>query len=302
MNFSQLQSLAALADTGSFTEAAERVHLTQSAVSHGLAALESELGVTLVERSRKGVAALTAAGERIMPHVRAMLAHAEAVEQEARAAQGRVAGRLRLASIQAFIPPHVLGSLLATFQQRYPEIEVVLFEGALQDVGEWIQQSVVDLGLVLLPARGTISTQIATDELIVLVPADHALRSRAAVRHEELLDEGFILEKTNCALHVLAQAGFSFGGQRPNIRYQANDSATIFAMVREGLGITIAPRHMLPSKQDGMAILRLDPPQPLLIGLAARAKTPVSPAASRFTEVAADWASQQSAADWFSEA
>src|SRR5918912_494721 len=96
MNFSQLQSFVALAETSSFTEAADIVHLTQSAVSHGLAALERELGVTLLERNRKGVVALTPVGQKIMPHVRSLLAHLEAIEQEAQAAQGKMAGKVRL--------------------------------------------------------------------------------------------------------------------------------------------------------------------------------------------------------------
>ncbi|GLV57932.1 hypothetical protein KDH_47670 [Dictyobacter sp. S3.2.2.5] len=105
MNFSQLQSLVALADTGSFTEAAYTINLTQSAVSHALASLESELGVTLLERNRKGVVSLTATGQKIIPHVRALLAQAESIEQEARVAQGKASGKVRLGSINSIIPP-----------------------------------------------------------------------------------------------------------------------------------------------------------------------------------------------------
>src|SRR5260370_14016485 len=77
MNFSQLQSFVAVAETGSFTEAAYTIDLTQSAVSHALAALESELGVTLLERKHTGVVALTNAQNPIPPHVRSPLTHAD---------------------------------------------------------------------------------------------------------------------------------------------------------------------------------------------------------------------------------
>src|SRR5215467_13569030 len=83
MNFSQLESFVAVAETGSFTEAAYAIDLTQSAVSHALAALESELGVTLLERNHTGVVALTTVGQRLLPHVRALLAEAETIQQEA---------------------------------------------------------------------------------------------------------------------------------------------------------------------------------------------------------------------------
>src|ERR1700731_528016 len=105
MNFSQLQSFVALVNTGSFTEAAYNIDLTQSAVSHALSALESELGVPLLERSRKGVVALTSAGQTIIPHVRALLASASAIEQEAKAARGEVNGKLRLGGIQSIVSP-----------------------------------------------------------------------------------------------------------------------------------------------------------------------------------------------------
>src|SRR5436853_355688 len=105
MNFSQLQSFVALAEMGSFTEAAYSVNLTQSAVSHALSALESELGVTLLERNRKGVVALTPVGQKIIPYVRALLASASAIEQEAKAALGLAMGKLRLGSMESIVSP-----------------------------------------------------------------------------------------------------------------------------------------------------------------------------------------------------
>src|SRR5260221_8202476 len=114
MNFSQLHCFVALADTGSFTETAYTTHLTQSAVSHALSALERELGVTLLERNNKGVAALTGIGQKLLPHARALLAQAETIQQEARAARGQVKGNLRLGSIPPVASP-LLAGVLAHF-------------------------------------------------------------------------------------------------------------------------------------------------------------------------------------------
>lgn len=286
MNISQLESFAALAEIASFTEAAEALHLTQSAVSHALAALERELGVTLIERNRRGVVALTDAGRKVLPHVRALLANREAIEQEAKAARGQTAGKLRVGSIVSFVPPRLLAGLLTAFQQRYPEMEVVLFEGALHEVGEWVARSVVDVAFVILPAEGTSSTLIATDELCVLLPSGHRLHKSAAVAPGELRGEGLIMEKTHCALHFLQRMGFDSSIGMPAVRYQASDSATIFAMVREGLGITLAPRQMLPQKLDGLVALPLDPPQAVQFGLAVRSEELASPAATLFVQTA----------------
>jgi DNA-binding transcriptional LysR family regulator len=295
MNFSQLQSFVALAETGSFTEAAYAVDLTQSAVSHALSTLESELGVTLLERNRKGVVALTDTGQKIIPHVRALLASAAAIEQEAKAAQGKTSGKLRLGSILSIISPRLLAGLLTCFRKRYPDMEVVLFEGAMHEVGEWIENSIIDVGFVVLPAHGVEGTPITTDELCVLVSPEHHLHTRTTVTAEELQEEDFIMEKTQCALHLLKRAGIDMSRARSAVRYRASDSATILAMVREGLGVTLVPRMMLPKKLDGMVALSLDPPQPLQIGLAVRSQAVASPGAKLFIQTALAWTQEQAA-------
>ena len=286
MNFSQLQSFVALADTGSFTEAAYAIDLTQSAVSHALSALESELGVTLLKRNRKGVVALTDTGQKIIPHVRALLAQVEAIEQEAKAAHGEAAGKLRLGSMLSIVSPALLARVLTCFRASYPDIEVVLFEGTMREVGEWIEKSIIDVGFVLFPAQGIEVTPITTDELCVLVPPGHRLHTKVAVTPRDLQEEGWIMEKNQCALQLM-EVAVGPSRVRPQIRYQASDSATILAMIREGLGITLMPRMVLPKKLDGVVALPLDPPHQLQIGLAVRSQAMASPAAQLFVQTAA---------------
>jgi DNA-binding transcriptional LysR family regulator len=285
MNFSQLQSLVALADQGSFTEAADTVNLTQSAVSHALAALESELGVMLLERNRKGVGSLTSAGQKIIPHVRALLAQAEAIHQEAKAAQGLAIGKLRVGHVLSFCPD-LLASVLTRFQQQYPDVEVVLFEGTMQEVSEWINSSLVDVGFVLHPARGLASTLVGTDELCLLVAPGHRLAGQRAVTADDLRGEGLIMAKAECAFQMMEMAGLEPSRVRMQIRYQASDSTTILAMVREGLGSAVLPRKMLPNKLDGVVAVPLDHTRQLQIGLAVRSHETASPAARLFVQTA----------------
>jgi DNA-binding transcriptional LysR family regulator len=288
MNFSQLQSFVAVSDTGSFTEAAYELDLTQSAVSHALSTLERELGVTLLERNRKGVVALTAAGQAIIPHVRTLLAQLEAIEQEAKAAQGETSGKLRLGSMFSLVSPALLARVLTRFRTLYPEVEVVLFEGTMREVGEWIEKSIVDVGFVLFPAPGFEVTPMTTDELCVLMPLGHRLHTKGSVRPSELQEEGWIMEKNQCAFQLL-EAVLGPSRIRPQIRYQASDSATILAMIREGLGITLMPRLLLPKKLEGIVALPLDPPHPLPIGLAVRSQAMTSLAARLFVQQASTW-------------
>jgi DNA-binding transcriptional LysR family regulator len=293
MNLSQLQSFVALADTGSFTEAAYTVNLTQSAVSHALSTLESELGVTLLDRNRKGVTALTNVGEKILPHVRALLAQAESIEQEAKAAQGLAMGKLRLGSMSSMISPQLLASVLTYFQQQYPNVEVVLFEGTMQEVGEWIQNNVIDVAFSLHPTDCFDSTLVTTDELCVVVAPTHPLHRQSVVKPDDVSEEGFIMAKNECSWQFLKMAGLHIHKTRPTIRYQATDSATILAMVREGLGITILPRTVLPKKLDGLVAIPIDPPQYLQIGLLVKAQEAASPVAKLFVETISTWAQAQ---------
>lgn len=286
MNFSQLQSFVTLAEMGSFTEAAYSINLTQSAVSHALSALESELGVTLLERNRKGVVALTPVGQKIIPHARALLASVSAIEQEAKGAQGLATGKLRLGSMAPIVSPDLLASMLTRFRAAYPDIEVVLFEGTMHEVGEWIENSLIDVGFVILPARGTEQILITTDEVCVLIPIGHRLHGKAAVTAEDLYEEGFIMERTQCTLGFMKMAGFEPDKVKPHIRYQASDNATILAMVREGLGITLMPRMVLPKKLEGVVALPFDPPQYLQIGLAVRSQSTASPGVRLFIQMA----------------
>lgn len=288
MNFSQLQSFVAIADMGSFTEAAYGLDMTQSAVSHALSTLERELGVTLLERNRKGMVALTAVGQAIIPHVRTLLAQLEAIKQEAKAVQGETAGKLRLGSMSSLVSPALLARVLTRFRTWYPEIDVVLFEGTMREVGEWIEQSIVDVGFVLFPAPGFEVALMTTDELCVLVPRGHHLHTKGAVMPSELQEEGWIMEKNPCAVQLL-EAALGPRRSRPQIRYQASDSSTILAMIHEGLGITLMPRLLLPNKLEGIVALPLDPPHPLHIGLAVRSQAMAAPAARLFVQQASTW-------------
>ena len=289
MNLSQLQILVALVETGSFTEAAFAIDITQSAVSHALAALEDELGVTLVERDRRGVIALTAVGQTILLHAREILTHAETIRQEAATVQGQLAGKLRLGSIQA-VSPRLLAGAIAHFQQQYPEVKVVLFEGTGPEVYEWICTDIVDIGFIHYPLDNVESTLIATDEMNVFVPEGHRLLLREDVTLKELRAERFIMPKLGCDFIDLL--GHQPSGDGPHIQYKASDSTTILAMIREGLGVTLLPRMMLPEKLEGVHALALNPPHPLKFGLAVKAQATASPTAKLFIQVAQAWSQE----------
>jgi DNA-binding transcriptional LysR family regulator len=179
----------------------------------------------------------------------------------------------------------LLAGVLAHFHQHYPDIDVVLFEGTFQEVEEWLGSNVIDVGFVHHPTKGMESTSLATDELHVFVANGHRLHTRASAMVDDLREESLIMPRTGCELPEILD--------QKRIRYQASEGATILAMVREGLGVTIMPRKMLPDKLEGITSIPFDPPRTLQLGLAVRSVASASPAAKLFVKTAVAWVQEQ---------
>jgi len=288
MNLSQLELLVALVETGNFSEAAARIGLTQSAVSHGLAKLEQELGVMLVERGRRG-GSLTGTGQEVLTHAREALGALEAIRQAAAAARGIPMGKMRFGAAYP-LAARLLVGILGDFQRQYPKIDLVLFEGTGQEVEEWVAGSVVDVGIVRHPTPDVESRLLVEDEVCVVFPACHRFRHLARVNAEELVSEPLILPRSGSRLVVEALREIGQGDTRLWFKYTVSDPRTIYLMVRDGLGVTLMPRAMLPDNLDGLRILSLFPTMPFRVGLGVRSWETASPVAKLFTQTAEAWA------------
>lgn len=288
MNISQLDLLVALVETGSFSEAADRVGLTQSAVSHGLAKLETELQVTLVARGRRGLS-LTGAGQEVLTHAREALAALEAIRQAAAAARGVPVGRIRFGAAYP-VAARLLSGILGDFQRQYPEIDLILFEGTGQEVEEWVAGSVVDIGIVRHPTPDIESRLLVEDEICAVFPAEHRLRHAVRVDAAGLACEPLIVPRSGHPLVVEALQEIGQGNAQLWFKYTVSDLRTIFLMVRDGLGVTLMPRSTLPDDLDGLLTLPLSPAMPFRVGLGVRSWEAASPIAKLFTQTAEAWA------------
>lgn len=179
MNLSQLRSLIAVADAGSFSAAAEATGITQSGMSQAVAALEESLGAKLLVRQRHGVE-LTAFGEQAIHHARAALDHLEALRQDARSAMADETGSLRIAAFPSVFAT-VLPPLLRRFRSRHPGIDVVVLETDDREVEEWLTSGSIDIGVVLNPAPERGAIPIGNDAWVAVLPASHQLVRRRAV-------------------------------------------------------------------------------------------------------------------------
>lgn len=266
MNLTQLRSLIAIAEAGSFTAAAEMVGVTQSGMSQALSALEETLGVKLLVRQRHGVE-LTAFGERALDHARAAFAHLESIRQEAAAAAGEESGSIRIAAFPSVFAT-VLPPLLRRFRQLHPGIDVIALETDDREVEVWLEAGSVDLGVVLNPAPDSHAVLIGQDEWVAALPAGHRLARRASLSFPDIAHEPFVLATGGCHTHArsLAEAANVL---LADVRMEVRDWASAIALVREGAGVSIVPESTLPEKRKGLRVTQLNPPQFRRFGLMA---------------------------------
>jgi LysR family hydrogen peroxide-inducible transcriptional activator len=237
----QLQYLVALRDHGHFGRAAEASFVTQSTLSAGIRELESLIGVTLVERTRR-VVRFTPLGERIAAKARRVLLEAEELGEIAAMAGQPLSGEMRMSVIPT-IAPFILPRLLARLRDEYPDLKLFLREEASAAACEALQHGRADCVLLALPyACGDVAVQpLFEDRLFVAMP-DGDRGVIPAVMHAADIDESqlLLLEDGHCLKdHALAACN------RPELRAEATmlgtSLHTIVQMVDNGLGMTMLP-------------------------------------------------------------
>lgn len=282
MNTDHLRILLMVVECGSFSTAALRLNISQSAVSRAIAALEDELGVSLLTRGRFG-AYPTQIGERVLIHAHAMLQSRDRIDYEVNMARGLQGGRVRIASFRS-VATHVLPLHIARFRKRFPTIEVSLMEADPIAVEQALREGQVDLGLVPLPRTEEFDTwEIARDEFVVLLPAA-AGPAPNRLSWEELSTYAFILynyaECTSVVRDHWAKAG-----QALKVAYEVKEDSTIVSMVAQGLGAAILPRLAAMPIPAGVQVRSLPIPLERVIGAAVLSNVLHPPAVFAFVDV-----------------
>ena len=253
MNLSHWRVLVAAADAGNISRAAEQVGITQSGASQAIAQMEASLGASLLVRDRRAVS-VTAFGEQVVGHARAMLAQFDAIRSLSHAAQGLHAGRIRLASFPSVLTT-VLPPLLSAFKRSHPGIDVVALEGTDEEVEQWLAADTIELGVVLNPAPQRQAVIIGSDAWVAVLPSHHALGRRSSERGvalDELAGQPFVLATGGCEVNarsLVMQEGLMLS----DIRVTVRDLGSAAVLVREGLGVSIIPESALPEDRRGPA-------------------------------------------------
>jgi DNA-binding transcriptional LysR family regulator len=242
MELTQLRTFREIAETLNFTRAAERLHLTQSAVSHQIKGLESEFGEPLFIRAKRGVR-LSEAGKAALEHIRRILDETDALKDRFSDAERAPCGRVRAAAAtQAFV--HLFASTFESFMRAHPGVEVSFRTTSSTDQTlADLETGAADVGFASLPVYSP-SLRVAElfqDELLVVVGHGHRLAGQPAASVEDLKTERLILFERGNSIRRTTDQFFHKVGIEPRTALESNDTAFIKLMVGRGLGISLLP-------------------------------------------------------------
>jgi Transcriptional regulator len=243
MDLSSLQIFCDLIDTQSFTVAADRSFISQSAVSQRMRALERRLGQTLVDRGRgAGRATPTEAGRLLYEGAKALLADAAELEARVKGLSDEVSGTIRVATVYS-VGLHAMPERLKTFLAAWPRVRVHLEYSLTGKVYEDVVSGAVDVGIVACAEErpGIETAPFADEQMVVLCSPEHPLASRSEVSLADLQNERFIGFADDIPTRKLIDAHLRAAGVRARVVSAYDNIETIKNLVEIGTGISIVP-------------------------------------------------------------
>lgn len=268
LDVKRLRILREVAQQGSFSGAADSLHLTQSAISQQIAALERETGTNLIDRNR-GNLRLTDPGQALVTHADAVLARLGEAERELHEIAGLRGGRVRMVSFPTAGATVVIKAV-AAFRRKYPDVEIQLTEAEPEKSIPQLRAGDHDLALVYdyeyvpLPAERDLELHPLLEEKMQLaLPKDHALADCERVNLSELSGENWIVgtDAGSCGFNCLVacrNAGFE-----PNVGFQSDDYQVHQSLVSAGMGVSLVPELLLTGRHPGLRALDIEPEPPV---------------------------------------
>lgn len=256
----QLRTFVTVAEQKHFVSAANKLGISQPSLSQALAALESGLGIQLIERSTRRVI-VTPIGEQLLPFAKATLEAADAFVAHSRGARGELAGPLNIGIIPT-VAPYILPTLLTLIAEEFPELEPRIVENQTESLLQRLRDGHIDVAVLATPTGATGVTEIPLyDEAFAIVTnPDNPLAGRGdltldALRDLELLllDDGHCLRDQIVELCQLAEVDRSPGAQSAT---RAASLTTVVQLVVAGLGSTLVPMSAVATEcaRPGIAV------------------------------------------------
>ncbi len=246
MDIQALQAFMAVAETGSFSLAAERLFLTQPAVSKRIAALEGELGTSLFDRIGRHID-LTEAGRALLPRAKQILEQVEDSRRAIANLSGRVEGPLHIGTSH-HIGLHRLPPLLRAFSAAYPQVEFNIQFLDSETASRLVEHGDLELAIVTLPLQpppNLLVQEVWDDELAAVCSRNHPLARLSKPTLNDLLAHAAILPARGTYTRAVVERAFAKAPRPLRVSMATNYLETIKMLVAVGLGWSVLPRTML---------------------------------------------------------
>jgi len=244
MEIRQLRAFVSIAELGTFTAGAQRVHVTQAAISMQIRQLENELGARLFVRAPRRVM-LTEAGEQLLLRARQILRDHDAAIEEIADLAGAERGRLRVGSASAMVTTDVLPKLLKEVRRQHARAEITVASGTSESLVQQILGGELDLAFVSLPveARGINTERLSQDQLVAIASPQHRLAKQKTIDAFTLAGEKLILGERGGNTRRLIDQFFAQAGVTLHVAMELSRQQAIRRMVEEDMGVGIVPLH-----------------------------------------------------------
>jgi DNA-binding transcriptional LysR family regulator len=241
----QIIYFTTVADEGSFTKAAEILHVTQPTLSKMVKSLEEELGVQLLDRSGKKVV-MTDSGRAIYRSARNILQSMNDMK-----AQIRDVIQLKVGTLRLGLPPMVGGQffplIIERFHDRHPEIELILIERGSRKIEDAIVNGELDAGFIILShpddthIKPFHTETFLNDQLMLVVDPEHRLASKKSVHLNELAQDDFVMFRQEFRIQALIMEACRQSGFEPRVVFESSQWDLLIGMVAAKLGVTLLP-------------------------------------------------------------
>jgi LysR family transcriptional regulator, transcription activator of glutamate synthase operon len=286
MELRQLRAFVHVTHAGTFTRAAEELHLAQSAVSQSVGRLEAELGFALLRRTSRGVE-LTEAGSVVFERAREIVAGADAIRSDLAALRGLLEGTVALGTM---LPPGPidLPGLLASFHAAHPGIGVHVREGSAPEILAALRRDELDVAFTGVEAGalddGLAGEQMLSEELLLVAPPGHDLGTPALA---DLTGVPFIGYRRGSALRDTVDRALRAAGASPQIVFESDELVSVRELVARSLGVSIVPRSTADGDGPPVAVIPVGLERPLTLVWRERRQPPAAAAFLAFVRAAA---------------
>ena len=256
MEFHQLRYVCAIAETGSFSRAAERCQVAQPSLSQQVLKLEEDLGAKLFDRLGRSVR-LTEAGRAFLPHARSILSQMETARSSVADKCADVRGSVAVGVIPT-IAPYLMPRYTTAFTKKYPEAKLRIVEETTPVLVESLRDLSIDLAILALPLRHKDLElfPLRTEPLFAVLPKDHPRAAAESLALKDLRGESFVMLRDGHCFRDLSLAACTHARVTPRIAFESRQFSSLFGMVAAGVGISLVP-EMAIDRNAGCRFVRL---------------------------------------------